>query len=460
MDQKQLVDLLITNGDLFTGDRDRPHFRPGAIAVNDGIIVAVGQEDEVLQAFEADRSIDAKAGIVHPGFIDTHLHLTTMLFHGLPLDIDGLSESKVSYAQIKVETDDEITSAFTAASAAALLRRGFTLFMEAGTVFETDAFADTVTRSGMRGLVSAPYGWDDLSTRAASAPGTMNDKLLTRAPANAARVINGCERELKRNEDKNALVRGYVCLYGDGSSSDGLIRDAVALARERNVIYAQHQAFIPERTSIQEEKYGESGISRLNRLGALGPGTTLAHMNVLSERDAAIVMSARPGIVWCPNNALHRGIHPANKCYHPSFYKAGLNVSLGIDATLVHPLGSAGVAALLLSASVGERLEDSDPFYMQTIDAAENIGLDHELGSLSAGKRADIVIRAVEDVTHTSLDDFGSVLSTSSSMIPVNVVIVDGRVVMQDGSLMTMDDDEVIASASYHRNRLLQKVTR
>ena len=291
MNPKQSVDLLIANGDLFTGERDQPRFRPGAIAVNEGTILAVGSEREILSQFAACRVIDAQGGMVHPGFADTHLHLTSVLVHGLPFDIHGVpsdgssqQENKLpTYAQIKVESDDETTSAFTAAAAFALLRRGFTTFVEAGTVFETDAFADTLTRCGMRGLVSSPYGWDDASSYVARSPGWMNDRIFTRAPANARRVIDECEREIRRNKDEKALVQGYVCLFGSGTGTDELISESAALAREQNVLFSQHQAFTPLNVAAELQKYGETGISRLSRLGALNSKTTLVHMNVLNK---------------------------------------------------------------------------------------------------------------------------------------------------------------------------------
>lgn len=98
----------------------------------------MGPESEITKVFEAQQKIDAKGGIVHPGFIDSHLYLTSIAIHGLVLDVEGSGTKFPSYAQIKCETDDEITSAFSSAAAVALLRRGFTFFWEDGTVFRLD----------------------------------------------------------------------------------------------------------------------------------------------------------------------------------------------------------------------------------------------------------------------------------------------------------------------------------
>ena len=457
--RKRSADLLIANCDLFTGDRSRPHFRPGAVAVGDGVILAAGPEREVLADFDAVRSIDAHGALVHPGLIDGHLHMTGMPYHAGPFALEEESEIKFNYTKFKAATDDETTAAFTAAAVCTLLQRGYTTFMEAGTVFETDAFADTLTRCGMRGLVSAPFGWDDTSTFAEIWPNMINDMLVSKARVDTKRVIDQCKRELKRNHDNDALVQGYVCLYGEGTGTDDLIAEAAALARDHDVVFYQHQSFQPVFVDAERRRYGDAGAVRLHRLGALGPGTTLAHMNVLTDEDVELILSAKPGLAWCPNNALHRAITPPDKCWFPSLYKQGISVSLGVDTIMCHPFGIAGVLSLYLSALVGERLADSDPFYMQTIDAASNAGLGDKLGSLTVGKRADIVIREVRDITHLSLkDDLGFILALSSSMIPVDTVIIDGRIVMDGGRLTTMDQDDVLASALHCRDELFRKL--
>ncbi|MGX5805163.1 amidohydrolase family protein [Bradyrhizobium sp. Arg314] len=295
--QKIIVGTIIYNGDVFTGDRNQPHYRPGAIAVKDGVIVAVGPEVEILSAYQGHRSIDAAGNLVHPGFIETHLHMTAMAYHGAPF-----SPTKLDYSTLKAATDPSITAAYSAAAACSMLQRGFTLLFEPGTVFETDAFAEAMTTCGVRAMVSAPYGWDDMSSFADILPELVNGALLSRAPVDAKRVIDQCKREIGRNNDKDALVRGYVGLYGEGTATDDLTREAVRLAADSNVILWQHQSFLPEAVADERKKRGDTGAVRMHRLGALGPSTLLGHMNVLDEADVALIISEKPGISWCPNN--------------------------------------------------------------------------------------------------------------------------------------------------------------
>ncbi|WP_139811922.1 amidohydrolase family protein [Ensifer aridi] len=457
MIDKLQIDHLIMNGEVYTGDRASPFIRNGAVGVEGSRIVAVGNTRELTAKYQSRDIIDVGGAIVHPGMIDTHVHATSIVLHGLPVSTDHPVESKVSYADLKVQTDDASTDALVAAAAVALLRRGYTCFMEAGTVFETDAFGAALKRIGMRGMVSAPFAWDDVSTFEKHAPGTITAKLMERAPADKATVLRRLERELTRNSDKDALVTGYVCLYGEGSATDSLTKEASDLAQEAGVLFNQHQGFIPLWEEVETTKHGLSGVERLHRLGALHEGTTLSHMNVMSERDAELIVESKPGLTWCPNNALHRAVHPAKPCRFPALIKQGVTVSLGIDTTMYHPLGTSGMVSLLLSAACGERLEDSEPFYMQTANAARNVGLGDRLGTLAPGKRADIVVRAAHDITHTSLEQGGGLLALSSFSLPVDMVMVDGQVIMKDGQLTRVDQGEILQRGLEQRRRVLEK---
>lgn len=453
---KTNVDIIVKNCDLFTGNRSDPHYGVGAVAIRGNLIEAVGAEKNVIRDYTSSHVIDAAGAIVHPGLIDSHLHMTSALCHNLSMDVSGKDASLPSYAQIKCESDDETTAAFTAAIAIAKLRRGHTLFIESGTVFETDAFATALTQVGMRGMVSTPYGWDDLSLYLNYNSGTINRKLIERAPVDSKRVIDQCKLELKRNDDDDALVRGYVCLYGSGTATDELTQEAEALAKTSNSIFMQHQAFTAEGVNAENERFGQSGVARLEHLGALGTHTTLIHMNVLSEQDVEIVKSARPGLVWCPNMPFFYRVYPGHKCYHPAFYKDGLTVSLGVDTLVRNSMDTTGTVALLVASYMGEPLKQSDPFYMQSIDAATNLLLGDRIGSIAVGKRADLVIRSISDIMDVPLDNLGAIIAQNSAMIAVDTVIIDGKIVMQDGRATFVDQDKVFADAVQQRKRLFE----
>ena len=453
----QHIDTLLVDCEIFTGDRARPYMERGYIAIKDGWISDVGQVCSGKLRQEAETIIDVQGAIVHPGMIDTHIHATSMVLHGLAVSVDQASADRVPYSSIKVSTDEESTEALVEAAAIALLRRGYTCFVEAGTVFETDAFASALKRIGMRGMVSAPFGWDDVSAFEQHAPGMVGKRLLERSPADLCTVMSRLQRELARNKDTDELVTGYVCLYGEGSASDELIRQASDLARKAGVLFNQHQGFLRIWLDLEREKYGRTGIERLHQLGALSSNTTLSHMNVMTEEDAKRVVEQKPGITWCPTMAIQREVHPADPCRIPYLMQREVSVSLGMDTLMANPLGTAGTGSLLLSSMIGQRLDEVEPFYMQTSAAAKNIGREHDLGSISVGKRADIVVRRADDITHTALDRDGSVLALSSSQIPVDTVIIDGDLVMKTQELTNVDQRHALQRALEQRKRLLDR---
>lgn len=450
---------MIVNADLFTGVREAPRIRSAAIAVQTDRIVDVGPEAELAATYDAKRKVDARGGITHPGFIETHLHMPSPVFHGLSIDPYGRDQRCVSYSRLKCQSDARSTEALSAASAISMMRRGFTCFCEPGTVFETEAFVAGLTKVGLRGLVSVPFGWDDVSAFREHEPGYVTDQVLNRAPADTRRVVEGLNKILALYSDPDALVRGFVCLYGLGSSSNELMQDAVAIARHAGVVFNQHQAFMQVWNETETRSYGMSGIERLDRNGALGPMTSLTHMNYLNDEDVSRVVSSGTNVIWCPNMSLPRRFHDGNRCWHPELYRRGVNVAIATDTALEYPLGSAGMTALLLSSVVHDKIKQSDPFYMQTADAAKVVGLGSEIGSVSPGKKADIVIRRAVDINHSALDDLGSILGTSSTQLSVDSVVINGSVVMRNGSSTLIDQDLILAEAMKHRRHLIEGAT-
>ena len=417
-DPKHQADLIVRNATLFTGDRKTKRISSGAIAILGDRIVNIGSDTEIADRYQAAHTIDAGGAIVHPGFIETHLHMPSPAFHQMPIDPYGRNNSQLSYAVLKTQSTDESTEALTAASAIAMMRRGFTCFCEPGTVFETDAFAAGLNKAGMRGLVSAPFGWDDVSSFQQHEPGYVTQGVLDRAPADTRRVVDALNRVLALNDNANTLIRGYVCLYGLGTSTNELTQEAVRLARRHDVLFNQHQAFMQLWNDTELEKYGISGLERLERNNALGPMTSLTHMNFLTDDDVDRIISSGVNIIWCPNMSLPRMFHTKAKCWHPELYRRGVSISLATDTALEYPLGSAGVTALLLSGAVNDQIARSDPFYMQTINAAKNVGMEKEIGTLAVGKKADVVLRQMTDISHVPLDELGGLLSTSSTPNP------------------------------------------
>lgn len=460
MPNKIDVDLIIKNGAVFTAARENPYFGPGAVAVSGRTIKAVGAESSVVEVYQPARVIDAGGGIIHPGLIDTHFHLTSAFIHMAPLSFDYSSHAstELNYTNLKIVSDDDSTAAAATAQAVALLRRGFTCFAEPGTVFETDAFSESIERVGSRAFVSAPYGWDDVASFADAMPARVHPGIVARAPVSLQRVVDATERELKRNR-ADSLVRGFACLYGEGSGSNELLLAVKQLANQYGTILNQHQGTAIKSTQLEVEHFGETGFARMARLGVLDQDTNLTHVHILDEEDPSRIRESGATITWCPMYSLRNGFTRSHRCYVPGLARDGVSVSLGVDSIVDHPIGASLLGAAVLSRQIGEPLAPAEPFYMHSINAANNIRVGHKIGSLEAGKSADIVVRGRGDITQAPLDKEGAVLATSAASIPVKHVLVDGKMIIENGHLVTLDEEQVLRNAVQQRDRLFALFT-
>jgi len=168
---KRTCDILIRNGQVVTVDSERRIFSPGAVAITGSCIVEVGADSELLQRFDAKQTVDAEGGIVHPGFIDAHNHVVHTSCRGVFANVRDSGSSSVNFADWKAGVTDEDEAAATAMAGLEMLRCGFTMFIEPGSLFSTDAAAQGTAKSrAMRCATCRSRWW----TQHRSAPGWRN----------------------------------------------------------------------------------------------------------------------------------------------------------------------------------------------------------------------------------------------------------------------------------------------
>ena len=209
-------DLLIRNAYVITMDADNSKHPNGAIAVRGRNIVAVGPDSELTSRFKPLRTLDARGGAVHPGYIDLHYHVSGHLPSKL-LE-DGVASSAGAgkwiasrYERFFNALGDEEEHASAMLASLDMLRNGFTSFTEPGTVHSTDAVADACNALGIRAWVGDPWLMD------VGGEGHLN---INRAPFDTKRSLSLLGGELKRNVDPDTLVRGHVAIYGSGTQTD------------------------------------------------------------------------------------------------------------------------------------------------------------------------------------------------------------------------------------------------
>ena len=240
---KSACDILIRNGQVITVDSERRIYRPGAVAITGSRIVEVGPDAGLQSRYNATETIDAQGGIVHPGFIDAHNHIVHTSCRGVG-NLRDSGPSPVNFADWKAGVTDDDEAAATAMAGLEMLRSGFTMFIEPGSLFSTDAGAEAVERVGLRALFAPLYLWDR-SECFEVVPSLYSPSLMARAPIDLDRSLAQLDVELHRNEDPEALVRGYIFVYGVGTASPELLQAAHACARDNGVPLHLHAGYVP-----------------------------------------------------------------------------------------------------------------------------------------------------------------------------------------------------------------------
>ena len=452
MNRPEACDLVIRNAYVITMNAERERFPVGAVAIRAKKIVAVGQDNDILESYSASREIDANGGVVHPGFVDGHYHIGIHLSRGALSDDpdkpprgDGKGTSVFSRWFNALTDEDEYLS--TELAAVEMLHCGITCFMEAGTALTPDAVAKGAESAGMRGLVADPFLWDVTGIEQSASE-------IERAPADTSRCLSVLGKELSRNSDPDALVRGHIALYGIGSASDELQLAAHHAARKSGVVVAQHLAFLPQDTEALESRLGTHGVCHLGDLGVLSENSTFVHANVLRDDELDLLVDSGAAIVWHPANFMFYNVAKSTVYRLNELRRRGVAMGFGTDVAKAWGFGEGPFVAYLLTRHGGDYLSANSLMDMMTLGGARAVGLDDRLGSLEPGKCADLVIRH-RDIPESQpgFDPIQDILLVSRSR-SVDKVICNGQVVIEGGHSTRIDEHALARRARGAANRL------
>jgi cytosine/adenosine deaminase-related metal-dependent hydrolase len=454
------VDLVVIHGYVLTMDSQRRVYADGAIAVRGRDIVAVGRTSDILARFRPARTLDAGGGVIHPGFVECHTHVT---YH----TARGAFGDTISYAELGATTETAFVNAIREEDeyASSLLAcyemagNGTTCFIEAGTAYEPEAVAAAAERFGMRGLVADPFLWDAIET-----PGGYNPYALERAPASTERALRLLGGTLKRNRDPDALVRGHIAIAGMGTATDELERAAKAAADAAGVVLNQHQSYYKVDADTDDRRHGRHPLVHLEELGILGHNCLFAHMNVIRDDEVDPVVRSGLSIAWCPAGSMLWGVGGAITGRHAELHRRGVNIALGSDSanwSNRFDLGMQGYLAVLTAREKfrsRSALTAEDALEMATINGARAVGLADRIGSLEPGKRADLVIRANDVPEAYPLTDPVLQVVYSAGSKSIHTVVIDGQVVLEGRRPVRVAAEEIFDAVQASVGRLFQRM--
>jgi 5-methylthioadenosine/S-adenosylhomocysteine deaminase len=423
------VELLVRNGTVLTMDDQRTVIPEGAVAVAGQKIIAVGRDADFAR-WQCARTLDARGGLILPGLVNTHTHAAMALFRGLADDLPLMTWLNDHIFPAEAKLTPEMVRVGTRLACAELIRSGTTCFCDMY-LFEA-AVAEAARQCGLRAVVGEVF-FDFPSP-------------------NYGAIDQGFEyaRELLARWKHDPLIRIAIEPHSPYLCAPELLTRAARLAEDHEALLVIHLSETRAEVATIQEKYKRTPTGHLAQLGVLSPRLVACHAVVLSAEDIALLAQNGVKVSHNPesNMKLASGVAPV-----PDLLAAGVCVGLGTDGCASNNnldlFGEMDTAAKL------HKVQRLDPtamdaatvLAMTTRQAARVLGLEREIGSLEAGKRADLIVVDTNQPHLTPMYDPVSHLVYAARGSDVLHSVIDGQVVMENRRLLTLDEAQVLADA-------------
>jgi 5-methylthioadenosine/S-adenosylhomocysteine deaminase len=424
-----MLDTIIYNGTVVTVNADFDILQNGLVGIKDGIIEIVGIKSPDDPLPNAKASINARQGLIAPGLVNTHTHLPMTLFRGLADDLP-LSVWLNDYifpAEVKHIEPDSVKLG-TAVACAEMIRSGTTTCCD-GYFFE-DAVASSVYSSGLRAVLG--QGVIDFP-----APGVPNPSENIQTAVAFAEKWQGV----------SPLITPSIFCHSPYTCSLETLRKSKDAASSRGLLFQIHVAETKTERDQIRTKHPATPVQYLDHIGVLDEDTLLVHTIWADDMDIEIIAKRDAKVSHNPssNMKLASGIAPV-----VDLLNAGITIGIGTD-------GCASNNNLDLFQEMDlmaklHKVKTLDPTVMDaktvlktaTIDGARAIGLDDKIGSLEIGKSADLIIIDTEKPHLVPMYNPVSHIVYTVNGSDVRDVMVAGKVIMSDRTLLTIDVDEIL----------------
>jgi cytosine/adenosine deaminase-related metal-dependent hydrolase len=447
--------ILIKNGYVLTLNPLRQIVRDGAVYIEGTKIVDVGKTEN-LSHHRADIIIDAKNKVVMPGLIDTHIHLSQALIRGCADDVSLVEWLKKYVWVLQGNFTNEDGKVSAELCMAEMIRTGTTAFIDCmiHTRYGFDGIARAVEQVGMRAALSKIIM--DLTGYADNAdimyPGMIED------PDACLKETDKMYRKWHGKADGRVQV--WYGLRSLGGVTPGLFTDVARRTREKNTHMTMHLGEVADDVRYVKENFNTNltGFAKMHDL--LGPEMVFAHGVHFDDSELKTLAETHTNISHCPasNTKLASGFAKV-----PQMLRLGVPVSLGCDGgpsnNTYDMVGEMRLAALIHKPVASDPLVVSaeDVIQMATLGGAVAMGIEDKTGSLEVGKLADIILVDLHELGLTPTVNPVSNLVYSGSGQYVDTTIVNGKILMRDKKLLTLDVGQVTSRARTHIIDLLKR---
>ena len=427
------VDLVIRGDFVISMDTDGTIYEDGAVAIDEGLILAIGPANEILAEYSAAQTLRGEDRIVMPGLVNGHSHAAMTLLRGVADDLALMDWLNNYIFPAEVEfVDPEFVRIGTELACWEMIRGGTTTFVDM--YYYPDTIADVVDRCGMRAMISATV-IDQRSPDAENA----NDSI---------QKGNGFVERWQGKNDRITPIFGPHANYTLNAEQLAATR---AAAMKYGVPISIHLSESPFEVQYSKDTYGMTSIDMFESIGFFEGPTIAAHVVWPTEEEIPILAERKVGVIHNPtsNMKIASGIAPIVQ-----MLAAGVRVGLGTDGAASN--NDLDMWEEMRLASLLQKVDRMNPevmsaatvLTMATRGGATAIGLGDTIGSLEAGKRADVIQVAFDDVHHVPTYDVISHLVWVTDEQDVASVVVDGKVLMREGEMLTIDTDRVTLEAS------------
>jgi cytosine/adenosine deaminase-related metal-dependent hydrolase len=441
---------------LVTMDGRRRVITNGGVLIEGSRIAKVGKLSEVKGYPEAEFELDAEGMVILPGLIDTHVHLAQALLRGCADDTSLIDWLQKFVWPLQGNFDAQDGKASAELCMLEMVKSGTTTFLESllHSRYGFDGVAESVERSGMRGILSktvmslAGYG----SEKSIMHPGMIEDgETCLREVETYFKRWNG------RAEDRIWVWYGARSL---GGCTPSLYTQIAEGARRLGTGVTMHLSEVEEDVRYTRKEYGTMPAEFIDQVGLLGSNVVFAHGVWLTENEWQILARKGANVAHCPSSNMKLASGTARV---PEMMHAGVNVSIGCDGG---PSNNCyDMIREMKSTSLLQKVRTMNPLTMSaetvlemaTINGAKSLGLQGQIGSIEAGKKADLVMISMQKPHLTPVFNPVSHIVYAAEGSDVETTIIDGKIVMENRVVKSLNEEEIIRNANIRAVKLLER---
>ena len=428
---------------LITEDAQHRVIENGAVAITGGRIVGVGTKADIDARFQPKQRLDRPDAIIAPGLINTHTHAAMSLFRGIADDknLQDWLEHYIFPAEAK-NVSPEFVRWGTRLGCLEMLLGGTTTFTDM--YYFEDVVAEVAKEAGMRGVLGETViGFPVADNKTPAAALAFTERYLTRFKG-------------------DPLVTAAVAPHALYTNSDETLKASRALANKYNAPLVIHLSETKKENDDAMAQRHKSPTKILDDLGVLTGRTIAAHCVWTSDADLAILKARNVGVAHCPssNMKLASGVAPIVK-----MLAMGIHVGLGPDG----PAGSNNDFNMFEEMDLAAKLQKvttmnptvlpaTTALEMATIGGARVIGMEKDLGSVETGKLADLITVRIDRPNAVPLYDAVSQMVYALKADDVRDVMVNGKPVVRDGQILTLNAPQILEKAREYRAKVSQSL--